>query len=60
MLSFGALVAIYWVSRTPLTDNLFNSSDRTIDSLMIAGALLVPVVLAPEPTTCTSHLDEAS
>ncbi len=48
VLSFAALVAIYWVSRNPVADNLFNSSDRTIDSLMLTGALLVPVILAPD------------
>ena len=46
--SFGALVAIYWISTNPLTSHLENSSDRTIDSLVIAGGLLVPVLLFDE------------
>jgi hypothetical protein len=52
-LSFGGLLLIYWISRTPLTSHLYNTSDRTIDSLVFAGALLVPVLVAverdPEP-----------
>ena len=47
-LSFAGLLAIYWISTNPLTSNLFNSSNRTIVSLLIGGALLVPVLLAPE------------
>ena len=35
-LSFAGLVAIYWISTNPLTNHLYNSSDRTIDAL--AGA----------------------
>jgi hypothetical protein len=48
-LSFAGLLAIYWISTNPLSSNLFNSSDRTIDSLVIGGALLVPVLLEREP-----------
>jgi hypothetical protein len=44
-LSFNGLVAIYWISTTPLTNHLFNTADRTIDSLLIGGALLVPVLV---------------
>jgi hypothetical protein len=54
VLSFSGLVAIYWISRNPVSSHLYNTSDRTIDTLMIGGALLVPVLLAaerePEPT----------
>jgi hypothetical protein len=45
LLSFAALVDIYWISTNPLTSHLANSSDRTIVSLVIAGGLLVPVLL---------------
>jgi hypothetical protein len=48
MLSFAALVDIYWISTNPLTSHLSNSSDRTIVSLVIAGGLLVPVLLFDE------------
>jgi hypothetical protein len=48
LLSFAGLVAIYWISTNPLKGHLFNSADRTIVSLVIACALLVPVLLAPE------------
>ena len=47
-LSVAGLVAIYWVSTNPLTNHLFNSSDRTIVTLVIGSALLVPLLLAPE------------
>ena len=30
LLSFAGLVAIYWISTNPLTNHLYNSSDRTI------------------------------
>ncbi len=48
LLSFAGLLAIYWISRNPLTNHLFNTSDRTIDTLLIGSALLVPVLLAPK------------
>ena len=48
VLSFAGLLAIYWISRNPLASHLFNSSDRTIDSIVIGGALLVPVLLSTE------------
>ena len=37
-LSFAGLVMIYWISTLPLSSHLTNSSDRTIDALLI-GAL---------------------
>jgi hypothetical protein len=49
VLSFAALVGTYWISTNSLASHLANSSDRTIDSLVIAGALLVPVLLYAEP-----------
>jgi hypothetical protein len=45
LLSFAGLVAIYWISTNPLESHLANSSDRTIDSLVLAAGLLVPVLL---------------
>jgi hypothetical protein len=45
-LSFAGLVAIYWVSTNPISTNLSGSSDRTTDSLVLGGALLVPVLLS--------------
>ena len=48
LLSFAGLVAIYWISSEPLTNHLYNSSDRTIDTLVIGAALLVPVLLYPD------------
>ena len=48
VLSFAGLLLIYWISRNPLTSHLYNTSDRTIDSLVFGAALLVPVLLAVE------------
>jgi hypothetical protein len=48
VLSFGGLLAIYWISINPISNHLYNTSDRTIDTLMIGTAMLVPVLLAPE------------
>jgi hypothetical protein len=50
-LSFGGLLAIYWISTNPVTSHLENSSDRTIDTLVIGGALLIPVLLRTERAT---------
>jgi dolichyl-phosphate-mannose-protein mannosyltransferase len=49
LFSFAGLVAIYWISPEPLANHLYNSSDRTIDTLVIGAALLVPVLLHAEP-----------
>jgi hypothetical protein len=49
VVSFAGLVAVYWISPLPVTDHLANSADRTIDSLVIGAALLVPVLLGPGP-----------
>ena len=53
LLSFGGLLAIYWISTNPLKSHLTDSADRTVDSLVFGGALLVPLLLAferePEP-----------
>jgi len=53
LLSFGGLLAIYWISTNPVKSHLTDSADRTIDSLVFGGALLVPLLLAferePEP-----------
>src|SRR5262249_44054777 len=48
-LSFLGLVVVYWISTNPLADHLDFSSDRTIDSLVLGAAMLVPVLLRPEP-----------
>jgi hypothetical protein len=53
LLSFTGLLAIYWISTNPIKSHLTDSADRTIDSLVFGGALLVPLLLAferePEP-----------
>jgi hypothetical protein len=44
LLSFGGLLLVYWASPFTLENNLYNSADRTIDTLVIGGVLLVPVL----------------
>jgi hypothetical protein len=48
VLSFGGLLAIYWISTNTIASHLADSADRTIDSLVFGGLLLVPVLLALE------------
>jgi hypothetical protein len=58
LLGFGGLLVVYWISTPALGEHLFNSSYRTIVSLVVGGAALVPVlvrvpfgrVAAPPPT----------
>ena len=45
LLSFAGLLAIYWISTNTVGDHLADSSDRTIDSLVFGGALLVPALI---------------
>jgi hypothetical protein len=44
-LSFAGLLLVYWTSPFPLGSDLYNSADRTIDTLLIGGVLLVPVLV---------------
>jgi hypothetical protein len=61
VLSFAGLVGIYWISTNPVAHHLFNSSNRTIVTLMIGTTMLVPVLLAPErepePVELRGHRD---
>lgn len=41
-LSFSGLMLIYWINRLELGDDLFNTSYRTIATLLIGAGLLVP------------------
>ena len=47
-LSFAGLLGIYWISTNTVSSHLFNSSDRTIVSLVYASALYVAVLLQRE------------
>lgn len=40
--SFAGLLLVYWINELPLGEDLFNSSYRTIATLMLGSALLVP------------------
>jgi hypothetical protein len=46
VLGFAGLLAIYWISTNPVSSHLTNSSNRTIDSLVLSAALLVPLLLS--------------
>jgi hypothetical protein len=48
VLSFAGLVAVYWISTNPIKSHLTDSADRTVNSLVFGGALLVPLLLAFE------------
>jgi hypothetical protein len=45
VLSFTGLVLIYWITVRPLTDNLFNTSNRTVATLLIGMGLVAPVLV---------------
>jgi hypothetical protein len=45
VLSFGVLLCVYWASSQPLYPDLNFSADRTIDTLLVGGVLLVPVLI---------------
>jgi hypothetical protein len=47
VLSAVGLLLTYWVSTLPLSSNLTNTSYRTIVSLLIGGAALVPLFVFP-------------
>jgi hypothetical protein len=47
LLSFAGMVVIYWISTNPVTSNLYNSSNRTIDAIVVGAAAAVPSLLAP-------------
>jgi 4-amino-4-deoxy-L-arabinose transferase-like glycosyltransferase len=44
-LAFAGLVLTYWVSTLPLAGDLSNSSNRTVDSIVIGVTCLVPVLV---------------
>jgi len=41
------MVVIYWISTNPVTNNLYNSSNRTVDAIVVGAAAAVPALLAP-------------
>jgi hypothetical protein len=42
VLCFAGLLLIYWINENPLDDDLFNTSYRTIATLLLGAGLLVP------------------
>lgn len=50
LFSFVGLVLIYWITVRPLTSNLFNTSNRTVATLLIGSALVAPVLVGRRST----------
>jgi hypothetical protein len=46
VLAFAGLVTIYWISNNPIAYHLYNSANRTIDTLIVGAAALVPLLLS--------------
>ncbi len=44
-LSFAGLLGVYWIAETPLDENLFNSANRTVVSLIVGSVALVPLLV---------------
>jgi hypothetical protein len=49
VLAAGGLLVTYWISVLPVTSHLTNTSNRTIVSLLIGGAAMVPLFVFPRP-----------
>ena len=49
VLAFSGLIATYWISSLPLAGNITNSSNRTIDALVVGGACLTAPLLRRLP-----------
>ncbi len=45
VLSFVGLVLIYWITIRPLESNLFNTSNRTVATLLLTAGLVTPVLI---------------
>jgi hypothetical protein len=45
LLAFGGLVLIYWISVLPLENNLSGSSHRTVDTLVVGGTAVIPLLV---------------
>jgi hypothetical protein len=50
VLAAGGLLLTYWISVLPVTSHLTNSSYRTIVSLLVGGAAMVPLLVFPRVT----------
>jgi Dolichyl-phosphate-mannose-protein mannosyltransferase len=49
ILSFGGLLAIYWISVVPLELQLVWTADRTIVTIVVGGAALAPLLASRSP-----------
>ena len=45
VLAFGGLVLVYWISSLPLENNLSNTSNRTVVSILVTATAVSPVLL---------------
>jgi hypothetical protein len=58
--SAAGLVVLYWASNLGLSSNLTNTSYRTIVSLLVGGAALVPLLVLPPSPVRPSSRESAS
>jgi hypothetical protein len=59
-LSSIGLVLLYWASTLPLESHITDTSYRTIVSLLIGGAALVPLLVLPVSEQSSAELASAS
>jgi hypothetical protein len=55
VLAAGGLLVTYWISVLPVSSHLTNSSYRTIVSLLVGGAAMVPLFVFPRPAPAESE-----
>jgi hypothetical protein len=60
LLAFAGLTMTYWVSVLPLTNNIFNSSYRTVDSIIIGAICLAPILVNEALTSITRLIQRIS
>jgi hypothetical protein len=44
-LSFGGLLVVYWITELPIAEQLGNTANRTVMSLVVGGVALVPLLV---------------
>jgi hypothetical protein len=44
-LSFAGLLVVYWIAQMSLDENLFNTANRTVASLVVGSAALAPMLV---------------
>lgn len=65
VVSFVGLLLVYWITIRPLEPNLFNTSNRTVATLLLGAGLVAPVLIgrrdaAPSTRPCARRRRTAS